>query len=84
MAEIKNSDIRFNKLRTKLPHRYTAPLAKKLANLSQTQVKLVFEGRIKDPETVDRVYQAALKLARLYSKTNKLMPRKRKSVTSKN
>jgi hypothetical protein len=82
MSENKHVEIRFNKLRKKLPHRYTGVVAKNHGSATPTQVKLVFTGRIKDPILVDGVYTAAMKVAQLYAKTTQLLPRKKKSALS--
>jgi len=81
MSEKTSVGIRFNKLRGRLPHRYTKLVAKKAEKITPTQVKLVFEGRIANPEVVEAVYNAAQKVAALYAKTLKLHPKKyRKTV----
>lgn len=73
--------IRFNKLRAKLPHRYTRLVAEKAGTVSPLQVKLVFEGRLQNPEIISKVHAAALKVAALHTRAQRLHSRKyRKTV----
>ena len=62
----------FNKLRGRLPHRYTRLVAEKLENITPIQVRYVFEGRIKNPELITKVYEAAIQVADLHSKAIRL------------
>lgn len=71
-------EIRFNKLRGKLPHRYAKPVAKEAGGVTPEQVKLVFLGRIKDPHMVEHVYKASKKVAALYQKTTRLTSRRKR------
>jgi hypothetical protein len=71
-------EIRFNKLRDKLPHRYAKPIAKEAGDVTPVQVKLVFLGRIKDPHLVEHVYKASKKVAAMYQKTTRLTARRKR------
>jgi len=54
---------KFNTLRKKLPAHYSVGVAKKLDGITSRQVLLVFRGEIKNPEIINKVYDAAVELA---------------------
>jgi hypothetical protein len=67
--------IGFNKLRKKLPHRYSTAIAETLTDITPVQVKCVFNGQIKNPVIVKRVYEAAILLAEDFAATRRLVRR---------
>lgn len=85
--ETKKKDVRigFNKLKKQLPHRYTTAIAETLTDITPRQVKCVFDGEIKNPVIVKKVYDAALLVAEAYKPVRriskkKVLPKQKSSV----